>query len=131
MVSGDWAQSPDIEAVLNYYGVDFVPLRMGWAPVKCPFHEDRIKSASVNRGSNAFTCHACAISGVAIHVVMERENLGYAEACQWAEETFGASDGVLSAESEGSSPIPGMPGTRRGSGKKVSTGGRAATVLGS
>ena len=127
----DWTLTPDIEAVLNYYGVDFVPLRMGWAPINCPFHQDRCKSACVNRGSNAFTCHACAISGVAIHVVMERENLGYAEARQWAEETFGASDGVLSAESEGSSPIPGMPGTRRGGSKKVSTGGRSATVLGS
>ena len=129
MVTSDWTLRPDIEAVLNYYGVDFVPLRMGWAPVKCPFHEDRIKSASVNRGSNAFTCHACAISGVAIHVVMERENLGYAEACQWAEEIFGASDSILSAESEGSSPIPGMPGTRRGGSKKVSTGGRAASMF--
>ena len=92
----DWTQWPDIVEVLNYYGVDFVPLRQGWAPVKCPFHEDRIKSACASRSHNAFTCHACAISGVAIHVVMERENLGYAEARHWSEETFGASDGVLS-----------------------------------
>ena len=127
----DWTQWPDIEAVLNYYGVDFVPLRMGWAPINCPFHEDRHASASVNRNHNAFSCHTCAVGGVAIKVVMERENLGYAEARQWSEEAFGASDGVLSAESEGSSPIPGMPGTRRGGSKKVPTGGRVAAVLGS
>lgn len=56
-----------------------------WEKAHCPFHKDSKASASVNWGKSRFRCHACDISGDAIDLVMEQENLQFREAMEWIE----------------------------------------------
>lgn len=63
-------------AVLARYGMD-VPERTGWRKVKCPFHSDRIASASVNTDIGAFSCHACGVSGDVYGILMSQEGIDF------------------------------------------------------
>lgn len=44
-------------------------LSSGWTPCRCPFHEDKRASASVNLTTGGFRCHGCGAKGdlVAFH----------------------------------------------------------------
>lgn len=86
----EWPTIP-IVPVLAYYGAD---LDDGygdrWVPVKCPFHDDRSASASVNVEKGAFTCHACEMRGDAAKLVQLHEGLpSYREGADRAREIAG------------------------------------------
>ena len=83
-----------IVKTLEHYGADLNrTATVGWRPLKCPFHEDRNASASVNLNLGGFRCHACGVSGDALKIVMEQEGLGYTDAVKFAEEVLGTSVG--------------------------------------
>jgi hypothetical protein len=50
---------------LDYYRRHLHALRIGgdWASTRCPFHDDRNPSLSVNITHGGFICHACGASG--------------------------------------------------------------------
>ena len=79
-----------IAVVLEHYGADLHRTQtVGWRPLKCPFHDDRTASASVNLSKGGFRCHACGVSGDSIKLIMEQEGLGYKDAVAFAETTLG------------------------------------------
>ena len=81
-----------IAAVLEHYGADLHRTReVGWQPVKCPFHEDRTASASVNLNLGGFRCHACGMSGDALKLIAEKEGLSRRDAASFAKTVLGAS----------------------------------------
>lgn len=81
-----------IAAVLEHHGADLHRVReTGWQPLRCPYHNDRTASASVNLAKGAFCCHACGVKGSAISLLMDREGLDYEGALQFAEEALGQS----------------------------------------
>jgi CHC2 zinc finger len=76
-----------IRAVLDHYGVE-VADRPGWHPVRCPFHDDEHKSATVclhDGPRDVFVCHGCGVKGDAIHLIMQEEGVDYFVAKQRAE----------------------------------------------
>lgn len=85
-----------IADVLTHYGADLTRVsEFGWRSIRCPFtelhtHGDRTASARVNLEKGAFICHGCGIKGDAIGLIMQRENLDYIAACEWAQSVFGA-----------------------------------------
>lgn len=50
---------------LKYYRTHLKLLRIhnGWANTKCPFHEDKIPSLSVNLKNGGYFCHGCKAKG--------------------------------------------------------------------
>jgi DNA primase len=79
--------------VLEHYGADMTRIAAtGWRPVKCPFHDDRIASASVNIERGAFSCHACGMRGDAIALIEKNENTSYRGAIEWAAKILGQSN---------------------------------------
>lgn len=81
-----------LAAVLEHYGADLHRTQeTGWRPIKCPYHEDRTASASVNLSKGGFRCHGCGVAGDAIKLVMTQEGLGYADAVAFIEQVSGQS----------------------------------------
>lgn len=68
----------DLLAVFDHYGLP-TP-RYGEHPMKCPVHDDRVASASVNRAKGLWHCHACGAGGDAVSLVAGRESMDYPEA---------------------------------------------------
>jgi DNA primase len=66
------------------------PLRKAGARYtgRCPFHEERTPSFSVNPGSKLYHCFGCGKGGDVITFVRETENLDFAEAVEWLAERF-------------------------------------------
>lgn len=94
-----------IDKVLEHYGADLTRVSLvGWRPVKCPFHDDRNASASVNLNLGGFRCHACGIHGDAIKLIQEREGLGFKDAVSKLEEISGESVPGVSRSASGSKP---------------------------
>jgi DNA primase len=80
---------PSITAVLESYGAVNLPDYGGWHAIKCPFHNDRRASASVNPDEGVFRCHACEIKGDAYAVVMQTESIAFPEAKQRVQALTG------------------------------------------
>jgi DNA primase len=80
-----------VVVVLEHYGAFVSVPDTGWRALRCPFHDDRTASASVNIELNGFRCHACGISGDAIKLIMDRENVGFEAACEFARQVLGQS----------------------------------------
>jgi DNA primase len=55
---------------------------------RCPFHEERTPSFSVNPVDKLFYCFGCGKGGDLISFVRETENLDFAEAIEWLGERF-------------------------------------------
>jgi DNA primase len=66
---------------------------------RCPFHEERTPSFSVNAVDKLFYCFGCGKGGDVITFVRESENLDFAGAVEWLAERF-----RVSLEYEESSP---------------------------
>ena len=49
----------------------------GWASCRCPFHEDKTPSCSVNLVTGAFCCHACNERGDLIYFHQKRSGLPF------------------------------------------------------
>jgi DNA primase len=55
---------------------------------RCPFHEERTPSFSVNPASKLYHCFGCGKGGDVITFVRETENLDFAGAVEWLAERF-------------------------------------------
>src|SRR5574342_769703 len=89
-----------IGPVLESYGGQPVVEGLGWKPYRCPFHNDRDASGSVNTQKQVFNCHAADCpKGNAVQVIMQWERVSYAEAVQRAEVVSGASNSDVRGES--------------------------------
>jgi DNA primase len=68
----------------------YTPLRRTGARFtgRCPFHEERTPSFSVNAVDKLFYCFGCGKGGDAISFVRELEQLDFAEAVEWLAERF-------------------------------------------
>jgi DNA primase len=84
-----------VEAIRQ--GADFVavveertPLRKAGARLvgRCPFHEERTPSFSVNPVDKLYYCHGCGAGGDMIKFVRETQNLDFVEAVEWLGERF-------------------------------------------
>jgi DNA primase len=88
--------------------VDMVELVSQYTPLRkvgsrytgrCPFHDERTPSFSVNAVDKLYHCFGCGKGGDAITFVRESEQLDFAEAVTWLAERFG-----VTLEYEESSP---------------------------
>lgn len=77
---------------------DFVELVRAYAPVKrvgsryvcrCPFHDEKTPSFSVNRDDGVYYCFGCKVHGDAIKFVMHLEGLDFPEALRFLAEKAG------------------------------------------
>ncbi len=55
---------------------------------RCPFHEERTPSFSVNPVDKLYYCFGCGAGGDLITFVQETENLDFAGAVEWLAERF-------------------------------------------
>src|SRR5688500_13634261 len=55
---------------------------------RCPFHEEKTPSFSVNPVDKLYYCFGCGKGGDVIQVVRETENLDFAGAVEWLAERF-------------------------------------------
>jgi DNA primase len=55
---------------------------------RCPFHEERTPSFSVNAVDKLYYCFGCGAKGDAIGFVREKEGLAFAEAVEWLADRF-------------------------------------------
>lgn len=94
-------EKPDIAAILEHYGAHNVPHRARWGAIKCPFHEDRSASASVNRDTGKFKCFACDVNGDGIDLIMWKEGYDFNRSIEFAEGILGRSLGELLPERKG------------------------------
>lgn len=79
----DW----DIEDVLVRLGLEDHGRRGGrWTEVRCPFHDDRNRSAGYSASLNIFRCHTCGAKGNPVSLVMQQLGLSMADAVAWLDE---------------------------------------------
>lgn len=69
--------------------MDDVPTGFGWVRAKCPFHDDRTASASVNHELQGFACMACGVTGDAIKLLQDQLGLTFREALEKARYLSG------------------------------------------
>ena len=79
---------------------------------RCPFHEERSPSFSVNADLNLYHCFGCGKGGDVVTFVRETEGLDFVGAIEWLAERF-----RVPLEYEESSPQP----TRRAGGASASS----------
>lgn len=78
----NWNHLPDPK---KYYSKYFPNLNQNaeWIKVKCPFHEDRLPSLSINLNHGGFVCRGeCKTKGNLIQFHMKRHNMNFVEACK-------------------------------------------------
>ncbi len=68
----------------------YTPLRRVGAryTARCPFHEERTPSFSVNAVDRLYYCFGCGARGDAITFVREKEGLDFPQAIEWLAERF-------------------------------------------
>ncbi|HKH29784.1 MAG TPA: CHC2 zinc finger domain-containing protein, partial [Gaiellaceae bacterium] len=68
----------------------YTPLRRAGARYtgRCPFHEERTPSFSVDAVNKLYHCFGCGKGGDAISLVRELEQLDFAEAIAWLGDRF-------------------------------------------
>lgn len=114
-----------IEGVLDHYGVEYDPDKLGNQMVLCPFHDDSIPSASVNLDLGLFNCYGCDMSGDGIALIQRDKGLEFLEAKRLAEEMAGGTRRQVSREPDrGSGLLPRKAGTNRGNRKWSTPWGR-------
>lgn len=74
------SNDPEAELVAVFDKYDLPEPRHGEHPMKCPVHEDRVASASVNREKGLWYCHACGAGGGAVSLVAALESVDFREA---------------------------------------------------
>ena len=55
---------------------------------RCPFHEERTPSFSVNAADKLYYCHGCHRGGDVVRFVQESENLDFVGAIEWLADRF-------------------------------------------
>jgi len=74
-------------AVFDHY--ELPEPRYGEQMFKCPVHDDRKPSASVNRSKGLWHCHACGAGGDAIALLQANEGWGYRQAAEFLTQLTG------------------------------------------
>src|SRR5689334_1952458 len=92
-------ENPPITPVLEFYGAVGVQEDRHWHKVRCPFHDDRTASASVDTIENVYKCFACDYKGSALNLIMMKEGLDYAGATNRYVEIAGEGNLPLRTES--------------------------------
>lgn len=69
----------DIVALMQAHGIDLQERGREWTG-RCPFHDDRHPSMSVNPIKNVYHCHACGAGGDAFTFVMAHYRCEFTEA---------------------------------------------------
>jgi hypothetical protein len=86
------ADKPPIGELLAHYGAEVEDTGRTWLGVRCPFHEDRSSSASVNFQANVFRCHTCDFGGDSFALVMWQEGIrDFGSAIGFCERILGDS----------------------------------------
>jgi DNA primase len=75
---------------------------------RCPFHEERTPSFSVDGSQGLYYCFGCGKGGDTIQFVRETQNLDFSDAVVWLAERFG-----ITPEYEDASPADDARRTRR------------------
>jgi DNA primase len=85
-----------IADVLSYYGADLSKAEeYKWSKIQCPFHDDKVASASVYLEQGTFSCHGCDVHGDVLNTIARAEGFGSIEhpdrkaANEWANRTLG------------------------------------------
>ena len=91
----DEQMEQQLVAVFDHYNLP--EPRYGEQPMKCPVHDDRVPSASVNRSKGLWHCHACGAGGGAVALVQAMERGSYQDACRMVESLSGVSTEPISA----------------------------------
>ena len=90
-------KDPSKEAVVA--AADMVEVVSAWTPLRrvgarwvgrCPFHDERTPSFSVNAVDKLYYCFGCQAKGDLIRFVQDKEGLDFAEAVEWLADRFGA-----------------------------------------
>ncbi|MEU8327283.1 CHC2 zinc finger domain-containing protein [Micromonospora sp. NPDC048839] len=91
--------------------------------VKCPLHEDRTPSCSVNTDKDLWNCHSCGKGGDSYALIMEKEQINYvgartlASSLGFAAGSAGGGDDRLSGSAyAGRRKVSGGKGDRPGGG---------------
>ena len=82
-------------AVFEHYGLP--EPGYGERSIKCPAHDDRVPSASVNRQKGLWHCHACGAGGGPIALVQAMEQGSYEDARRMVESLSGSSTKLFGA----------------------------------
>lgn len=71
-------------------------MRGGWSKAKCPLHEDRTASASINEELGKFQCFACDLHGDAWDFISVWQNLDFVGAKEYGKRfTPGEANGSV------------------------------------
>ena len=87
----DAKREVDIEDVIEELGgtVQRGSFSTGWHPARCPFHQDKNASASVNPMLGRMVCHSCDFRGDVIDLAKEHlTTQDMKEALDWLAKTF-------------------------------------------
>lgn len=103
-------KSLELQATLEYYGLDFVPERRN-APVRCPFHDDSHASGSVDLEAGVYQCHTCGAQGDAIALIEKQEGCDFKSALSLVQSIVDRSGGALriGPSGEPSGHLPARP----------------------
>lgn len=76
----------EVLAVVAGVSPDDIPTGGGWVRMHCPFHTDRIPSASVNHDINRFRCFSCDRDGDGLDLLQRELRLDFREAVDRARQ---------------------------------------------
>jgi DNA primase len=82
-------QHVTISQVVMHFGGDVPMFADSWVSMRCPFHDDRVNSASISDEAGQYFCHACGANGDILDVVQSAMQFAdVTEAKQWIEENL-------------------------------------------
>lgn len=96
-------EKPDILRVFQAVGyeVPLSPRESGWTKIRCPLHDDRTPSASVNIEINRWQCFTCSLNEDSFDVLMRERGISLGQARIAAETEFGSSPSVRTVHRNG------------------------------
>ena len=100
-----------LESVFDYYDLKY-PMGSGDRKIRCPVHDEKNPSASLNTDSGVFLCFACGAKGSGIDIVMAREGLDYVGAVDFIDKHIAGKGGTVRSELRGK-PRGGVHGGSR------------------
>lgn len=69
---------------VTFYQKFGIRLKAGttWQKVKCPFHDDKTPSLSINTAHGGYKCHACGEQGDMLRFYMSFHHVNFTLACE-------------------------------------------------
>lgn len=74
--------------ILDHYNIRVMVRKKGKGKIRCPFHEDRNPSCSVDLEKNMFYCFPCAVGGGVVKFVMLKEKVDRKQAVRHLKKLF-------------------------------------------